>query len=239
MTSVSFSPDGQRIVSGSWDYTIKFWDTFSGKEITILKGHTDHVTSVSFSPDGERLVSGSKDHMIKLWDAVSGEEIRTLKGHTGYVSSVSFSSDGKRVYSSGLGEKFVWDSDTGGRLLDEEWVQESGQTRSPDGCWLAVPTGDSIGMVDLNFKYTPSEKAYRARKARPNLEWHWEEAFSASASQDAYVAAFHYGWLMSQQPDSRGAYQGLQLALSQLEEHQRERLPAVVKAAAGLPAPSP
>ena len=40
VTSVAFSPDGKRIVSGSWDKTVKVWDAATGTEIFSLKGHT-------------------------------------------------------------------------------------------------------------------------------------------------------------------------------------------------------
>ena len=78
--SVSFSPDGKTLVSGSDDNTIKLWDVETGQEIRTLKGHDSFVTSVNFSPDGKTLVSGSWDKTIKLWNVETGQEIRTLKG---------------------------------------------------------------------------------------------------------------------------------------------------------------
>ena len=69
VNSVAFSSDGQRIVSGSRDKTLKIWDANTGKELQTLKGHTSYVYSVAFSPDGQRIVSGSFDKTLKIWDA--------------------------------------------------------------------------------------------------------------------------------------------------------------------------
>jgi WD40 repeat protein len=61
--SVAFSPDSRRIVSGSWDKSIRVWDAETGQTVLgPLKGHTGCVHSVSFCPDGRRIVSGSDDH---------------------------------------------------------------------------------------------------------------------------------------------------------------------------------
>ena len=57
---VAFSPDGQRIVTGSLDETAKVWDAASGKELLTLKGHSGQVGAVAFSPDGQRIVTGSR-----------------------------------------------------------------------------------------------------------------------------------------------------------------------------------
>ena len=59
VTSVSFSPDGASIVSGSCDNTVKVWSVESGECVTTFNGHSSRVTSVSFSPDGASIVSGS------------------------------------------------------------------------------------------------------------------------------------------------------------------------------------
>jgi WD40 repeat protein len=68
---VSFSPDGKRIVSGSFDLTLKVWDAETGQETLTLKGHSNDVWRVSFSPDGKRIVSGSTDKTVKIWDVWS------------------------------------------------------------------------------------------------------------------------------------------------------------------------
>ncbi|MEH1884926.1 WD40 repeat domain-containing protein, partial [Nostoc sp.] len=91
VSSVSFSPDGKTLASGSDDKTIKLWNLETGKEIRTLTGHSKSVSSVSFSPDGKTLASGSADKTIKLWNLETGKEIRTLTGHSKSVSSVSFS----------------------------------------------------------------------------------------------------------------------------------------------------
>jgi WD40 repeat protein len=70
VTSVSFSADGTRIVSGSDDGSIKVWDSVIGELINTLSGHSSQVKSVSINADGTRIVSGSGDG-IKLWDSVT------------------------------------------------------------------------------------------------------------------------------------------------------------------------
>ena len=54
-----FSPDGQRVVTASWDMTARLWDAASGKPIGEPMKHELQVNSAQFSPDGQRVVTAS------------------------------------------------------------------------------------------------------------------------------------------------------------------------------------
>ena len=117
--SVCYSPNGQRVASGSWDGTVKVWDANSGELIADCRGHTFVVDSVSYSPDGQRVASGSRDGTVKVWDANSGELIADCRGHTDQVYIVSYSPDGQRVASGSCDHTVkVWDANSGELIAD-------------------------------------------------------------------------------------------------------------------------
>ncbi|KAM7190941.1 hypothetical protein V8F33_009174 [Rhypophila sp. PSN 637] len=143
--SVAFSPDGQRLASGSEDQTIKIWDPASSQCLQTLEGHSRRVQSVAFSPDGQRLASGSDDRTIKIWDPASGQCLQTLEGHSHWVQSVAFSPDGQRLASGSVDQTIkIWDPASGQCLQTLEghshWVQSV--AFSPDGQRLASGSGD-------------------------------------------------------------------------------------------------
>ncbi|KAJ3507944.1 hypothetical protein NLJ89_g6020 [Agrocybe chaxingu] len=121
---VAFSPDGERIASGSYENTICIWDAETG---TLLKepfeGHTGPVNSIAFSPDGKCIISGSFDATIRVWDAETGKTVvGPIKGHTGDVNSVAFSPDGSRVVSGSDDETVrIWDTETGKPVGEPLW----------------------------------------------------------------------------------------------------------------------
>src|SRR5205085_413363 len=78
VTSVDYSSDGRRIVSGGMDQTVRVWDADTGEQLACCRGHQKQVSSVAFSADGQRIVSGSADGTIRVWDAVAGTAIRQL-----------------------------------------------------------------------------------------------------------------------------------------------------------------
>ena len=232
----SFSPDGKRIASGSTDQTIRLWEASTGEELNTLNGHTHWVWSVSFSPDGTRIASGSADQTIRLWDASTGAELHTLKGHTSYVRSVSFSPDGTRLLSQDKqGQKLIWDLKSGEVLPDgnvEEFPASNDSSRTPDGRWLAIPSGDDVLLVDLAYKQTPRERQRRKLLARPKPRWHSKQFQSAQSSKQWYAAVFHAAWSLKLKPSDAALHDDLQEAHRQLQaahNGQSPPLPAVVK----------
>ena len=112
VNSVSFSPDGSKIVSGDGHKgkiykhsSIRVWNASTGTNIQQLGEQMGEVSSVSFSSDGSKIVSGSVNRFargvdpVRVWDAMTGVELHRLDGHSSSVRSVSFSSDGSKIVS--------------------------------------------------------------------------------------------------------------------------------------------
>jgi len=73
ITSAAYSPDGKRIVSASFDKSLRIWEAVSGQELLTLKGHTGPVNRVAYSSDGNHIVSSGLDGTIRIWDATPME----------------------------------------------------------------------------------------------------------------------------------------------------------------------
>jgi WD40 repeat protein len=147
--SMAFSLDGKRIVSGSYDQTLRIWDAQTGQQIgQPFLGHTSGVSSVAFSPDGKRIVSGSRDNTQRIWDAQTGQPIgQPLQGHTDSVHSMAFSPDGKRIVSSSKDNTLrIWDAQTGqpiGQQLRGHTSGVSSAAFSPDGKRIVSGSNDN------------------------------------------------------------------------------------------------
>lgn len=112
VTSVAFSPDGKRILSGGADKTLRIWDVETRKE-TRIEGNHEAIECVAFAPDGKRLVAGGES-LIRVWDAESGRELMTLVMGGGTVGCLAISGDG-RMLMAGTNANYlnVWDMNTG------------------------------------------------------------------------------------------------------------------------------
>jgi WD40 repeat protein len=106
-----FSPDGRRVVTTFKGQTIglyrdgsralytdrvaRIWETATGKELLILKGHDAPVTAAGFSPDGRRLLTTSLDRTVRIWDVESGQSLAILHGHTKAPTMAIFGPGGR------------------------------------------------------------------------------------------------------------------------------------------------
>jgi WD40 repeat protein len=142
VTSLAFSPDGQRLASGWPDGTMKLWDLSSRQEILSIPGKFGRLYEVVFSPDGRRVAghcAGPDEHeRLILWDAVTGEQVLDVR--TGGVD-MAFSADGKKVACAHMNDLVdIWDLTNGKELPSIRWPSKkiSRVALSPDGKRLAT-----------------------------------------------------------------------------------------------------
>ena len=136
--SFAYSPDGSRIVSGTWEGKLRIRDASSLALLATIDAHIDAhnshpVYSVAFSPDGTRIASGAWDKLLKVWDSSSFEQVAVLSGHDSHVTSLAFSPDGSRLHSGSMnGVVRVWDTESWEGVLALR-LKDLGQVARPQG----------------------------------------------------------------------------------------------------------
>jgi WD40 repeat protein len=145
VSKVIYSPDGQKILSASWDGTIKEWDVAGGVCLRTYQKHENVVTNAVYSPNGKKILSASADKTIKEWDVTDGKCMQTYKGHENVVNSALYSPDGKKILLA-LADKSIreWDA-AGAKYLRTYQGHESSVTNavySPDGQKILSASAD-------------------------------------------------------------------------------------------------
>jgi WD40 repeat protein len=117
INSITFNQDGNLLMSGSDDETIKLWDATNLQLLRTLREHGKRVSIVECSPTEAIFASGSLDKTIKIWDIASETVLHTLIGHYEEIKDLAFSPDGK-VLASCSEDKTIrlWDVQTGEQI---------------------------------------------------------------------------------------------------------------------------
>ena len=131
--SVSWSPNGQHIVSSSVDNTLQIWDSTTGNHTLIHKSENGvyGIDDVSWSPDGQYIASTARllvrnnvSAVVPILLATTGNPIFTYRINSAFVAQVSWSPVSRRIASAGeeyagnnnIGEVRVWDATTSNHL---------------------------------------------------------------------------------------------------------------------------
>ncbi|MFN6486786.1 MULTISPECIES: WD40 repeat domain-containing protein [unclassified Nostoc] len=152
VTSVVISPDGETLVSGCADKTIKVWNINTGKLIRTTED-LGEISSVAISPDGHFLAVGSSQHPksnVRVLNTNSGKLIHTLLGHQKPVNCIAISPDGQ-ILASGSNKIKIWNlhkGDAYGGLCQRIctlWHSSpvNAAAISPDGAILASASSDN------------------------------------------------------------------------------------------------
>ena len=146
----SFSPNGKRIVTASFDESARVWESGTGRELLALVGHEASVNSAAFSPDGTRIVTASSDKTARIWDAASGREIAALQGHEDSVNSAAFSPDGTRIVTASSDKTArIWDAASGREIAALQGHEDSVNSAafSPDGTRIVTASSDKTARI--------------------------------------------------------------------------------------------
>ena len=145
---VSFSPDGNHLMTVANDRTAKIWGVVDDrwlKKATIR--HSGSLNIADFSPDGSHLVTMAPiDYAVNIWGLVNGHwQEKKIIQLSSSVKGASFSPDGKHLVLSFYDENKIWGL-VNGRWQPRATVETSGLVRntsfSPDGYHLATTSGN-------------------------------------------------------------------------------------------------
>ncbi|MCG9128057.1 hypothetical protein JT359_10700 [Candidatus Poribacteria bacterium] len=106
--SINFMSDGSTLVSGSYDGTIRFWNTETGKQLKSYSG-----MSAVISPEGNKVAAHLEDSLIQILNIYSGDILHTINTSYNTVEIIKFSPDGRILTSSDGKDIHFWNIETG------------------------------------------------------------------------------------------------------------------------------
>jgi WD40 repeat protein len=147
--TLTFSPDGEKLVSGSADGKIKVWEAATGEVLQTIDAHRQAVRTIVWIPDKNAIATGSLDRTIKVWEPETARHLSTIQAHTDGICALAISANIKphigTILASGSKDSAIklWHTDT-----DRQIYTLNGHSRSitslvftPDGKYL-ISGGD-------------------------------------------------------------------------------------------------
>ena len=143
ISTVTFSPDGSRILVARRDGTAEFYNVVTGEPIGRLLHHGISIRALAINPNGTRIATADRDGQVQLWDVDTFESIGEPIQHESGVCVV-FSPDSKRLITGGRGGVRFWNARTG-LSLGKDFTYENKGVRAltycPDGIRAVIKIG--------------------------------------------------------------------------------------------------
>ncbi len=152
VAAAAVHPNGQTVVTGSWDQSLKFWDVSTGQSRQrIPEAHNGYINSVDFSHDGKHLVTGGDDGVAIIWDYANAKKVRTLEGHRSGVNLAIYSPDDKVILTASRDRTLrLWNANNGDLIQEfadgHEWAVLSAGF-SPDGARIVSGSEDNKAVL--------------------------------------------------------------------------------------------
>lgn len=151
INTMAFSADGNQIVTGCRDGSVRLWDCRTGTAGQVLEGHSSKVEALAYSACGRWIASADNNTTVRLWDRYDTEQRYVLVdaggGFGNGILGLTFSPSGNQLaVCSRNGNVWLVDPRTRALLLckklREEWILT--MDYSPNGQKLALGTKTSI-----------------------------------------------------------------------------------------------
>ncbi|MCA9257286.1 MAG: protein kinase, partial [Phycisphaerales bacterium] len=168
VTSLDVSPDGEFIVSGSMDNTLRIW-RIDDRTSRVIHGHQGAVRQVRYLDRSAKIASLSDDGTIQIWDADSLRPLIAIEGAGLSPIRMDISPDERRIAATYTDQRIrIWDLGSGRIVVTSApheipisticYLDDArlliGEHRGLS-CWSAV-TGEWLSFADGGFDFHPS-----------------------------------------------------------------------------------
>ncbi|WP_243292264.1 WD40 repeat domain-containing protein [Bacillus sp. FJAT-47783] len=185
---ISFSPEGDKIISGSFDGHFRIFDVISKTEIVTPEAKTHGINNIDVLYSG-KIATGSDDNLVRIWDMKTGEQIEEYQGHDSLVQSVKWAPNGEYLASTSYDETIIlWDVKN--KKAKNKYLGHEGIVNTVSWCFdsskFATGGYDKKlriwGLEDgLLFESQPHAGAIKA------VDWHKSTNLIAVGSNDGMV----------------------------------------------------
>lgn len=153
VTSVAYSPDGNRLVSASYEGTVRIWSLMANRNVIRTRaGGLGCWLHAAVSPDDKFIIAGSNCGGGQIFDGVSGKQIADLTADVnGEVASAAFNPTASHVAAAASRDGIRLFDVAEGRAIGPVMRGHTGRVTaiefSADGKWLV--TGGTDRTVRL------------------------------------------------------------------------------------------